>query len=250
MLIVALLATVFVSCDKDDDNSDNDVKASLLKTVKAVYGVDEYETWEFNYNAEGKVTSIDNYWLEDLDKSYNYDYSVPGKLSVTRTGENPTVYDVDSEGRIIKEDWGGGEYAAYEYNSDGYLVKVVEHWGDADHTKYEVEITNGNITKHTRYDDAGVVNRYKVFYYTPGDNVNNIDQANVIDSNWKNVTNLYGKNSKKLVDHLDYWYGPGDEANTKTTNIVYTFDDQNRVATLTRTGADWQELFEYTYYED
>lgn len=250
MLVATLMATVFVSCKKDDTDPEDEVKASLVKTIKAVYGVDEYETWEFTYNAEGKLTKVDNYWIEDFDKSYTYDYSVAGKLSVTRTGNEPTVYDLDDNGRITKEDWGGGEYVAYEYNADGYMVKVTEHWGGADHKKFDVEITNGNTVKHTRYDDDGVVNRIKVFVYTPGDNVNNIDQANAVDSRWKNVTQLYGKNSKKLVDHLDYWGGPGDEANTRTTSISYTFDATNRVESITRSGDGWQEDFEYTYYEE
>lgn len=250
MLIATLMAGLLGSCEKDDKPEKEEVKASLVKTIKAVYGPDEYETWAFTYDASGKLTKVDNYWIEDFDKSYIYDYSVAGKLSVTKTGDDPTVYDLDAEGRIIKEDWGGGEYAAYQYNSDGYLTKVIEHWDDADHVKFDVEITNGNITKHTRYDDSGVVNRYKVFVYTPGDNVNNIDQANVIDSRWKNVTQLYGKNSKKLVDHLDYWNGPGEEANTKTTSVNYTFDETNRVTSITRSGEGWQEVFEYTYVDE
>ncbi|MCF8379314.1 MAG: hypothetical protein K9H49_07040 [Bacteroidales bacterium] len=250
MLVATLMAAVIVSCKKDDTDPKDEVKASLVKTIKAVYGVGEYETWEFTYATDGKLTKVDNYWITDFDKSYTYDYSVSGKLSVTRTGEEPVVYDLDSNGRITKEDWGGGEYVAYEYNADGYMVKVTEHWGDADHKKFDILITNGNTVKHTRYDDAGVVNRIKEFTYTPGDNVNNIDQANAIDSRWKNVTQLYGKNSKKLVDYLEYWNGPGDEANTKTTTISYTFDDKNRVATITRSGDGWQEDFEYTYYEE
>lgn len=249
MMVALLMAAVTVSCDKDDEETTPEVKASLVKTIKAVYGVDEYETWQFTYDSDRRLTKVDNYWIEDFDKAYTYDYSVAGKLSVTRTGNDPTVYDLDSEGRITKEDWGGGEYAAYEYNAEGYMIKITEYWGGASHDKFDIEITNGNTTKHTRYDDEGVVNRYKVFTYTPGDNVNNLDQANAIDSRWKNVTGLYGKNSKKLVDHLDYWNGPGEEANTKTTTIAYTFDAQNRVATITRSGDGWQEVFEYTYYD-
>lgn len=250
LMTAALVAAFVTSCNKDDDDDDITVAASKIKEIKAVYGVDEYETWKFTYDANGKVTKVENYWLTDFDKAYDYDYTVAGKLSITRTGQSPVVYDLDAQGRIVKEDWGGGEYAAYEYNTDGYLVKVIEHWGGEDHTKFMVEVTNGNITKHTRYNDDGVVNRIKTFTYTPGDNVNNIDQANVVDSNWKTVGGFYGKNSKKLVDHLDYWNGPGDEANTKTTNITYEFDSKNRPSKITRVGDGWQEVFEYSYYEE
>lgn len=249
MMVALLMATFTISCDKDDDGDKKEAEASLLKTVKAVWGVDEWETWEFTYDADKRLTKVENFWLTDFDKAYDYDYSVPGKLSITRTGQTPVVYDLDAQGRITKEDWGGGEYASYEYNADGYLVKVKEFWGGVDHLKWDVEITNGNVTKHTRYSDEGLVNRIKTFSYTPGDNVNNIDQVLVVDSNWRTVSGLYGKPSKKLVDYLDYWNGPGDEANTKRTNIDYEFDDKNRVSKITRVGVGWQEVFEYTYYD-
>jgi hypothetical protein len=35
-----------------------------------------------------------------------------------------------------------------------------------------------------------------------------------------------------------------------TTLITYTFDDQNRPATITRTGDGFTEVYTYTYYED
>jgi hypothetical protein len=220
---------------------------SLIKVIGVVYGED-VESYQFTYNATTKqVTKIENYWNADLDKTYIYDYSVAGKLTITK-GTSATTYDINAQGMITKEDWGGGEYVAYEYNSDGFLVKIIEHWGSADHLKMQAVITNGNIMKHTTYEDDGVtVKKIKEFTYTIGDNINNIHQANMVDSNTLPVGNLFGKPSKKLVDFLEYWNPQNSNPKARTT-ITYEFDSKNRPSKITRTGDGWSEVYTYSYY--
>ncbi|PKP52182.1 MAG: hypothetical protein CVT92_10210 [Bacteroidetes bacterium HGW-Bacteroidetes-1] len=250
MAVALFMATLTTSCKKDDDDKDDDkpIEASLVAKIKSTWAVDEWETHDFTYDANKRLTKVENFWLTDFDKAFTYDYSVAGKLSITRTDQDPVLYDLDAQGRITKEYWSSDEWASYEYNADGYCIKVIEHWDGVDHLKWEYEITNGNITKHTRYADDGAVNRIKTFTYTSGDNVNNINEA-INQSGWKTVSGLYGKTSKKLVEYLDYWNGPGDEANTKRTNVSYEFDAKNRVSKVTRAGAGWEEIFEYTYVD-
>jgi hypothetical protein len=249
MMVAFIVATGFTSCDGDDDDNDPIVvTASPIKTIGVVY-TDGVELYEFFYHATTKkVTEIKDYWNDELDKTITYDYSVVGKLTIT-AGDNATVYEINDQGMVTKEDWGDGEYAAYEYNTDGYLIKIIEHWGDADHLKMEAVITNGNIMKHTTYDDDGTTKKkIKEFTYTTGDNVNDIQQASMIDSNTKPVGNLFGKPSKKLVDFLEYW-DPRNTDPKKKTTIAYEFDTNNRPSKITRAGADWQEVYTYTYYE-
>jgi len=221
---------------------------SLIKTIGVVY-TDGIELYEFTYNTTTKqVTKIDDYWNDVLDKTITYDYSVAGKLTITK-GSSATTYDLNAQGMISKEDWGGGEYAAYEYDADGYLIKVIEHWGGADHLKMQAVITDGNVTKHTTYDDDGVtVKKIKEFTYTIGDNINNIQQTNMVDSNTLPVGNLFGKSSKKLVDYLEYW-DPRNTDPKKRTTITYEFDTKSRPSKITRTGADFVEVYTYSYYE-
>ena len=247
MILAAILSAGFTSCSKDDDDDKPVVvEASKIKTLSVNYG-DGTEGYEFVYN-DKKVSKIYNTWEGEAMDTIMYDYSVPGKLTITKEG-NPTVYEVNAQGMVTKEMWSETEWAAYTYNADGYLTGIVEHWDGADHKKYDVEITANNVMKHTRYNDEGVANRIKTFTYTSGDNKSELHQANAVDSNWKTIGNLFGKPSTKLVDFLKYWE-PGDETNTRTTTITYTFDAKNRVATMTRAGADWQEVYSYTYYEE
>lgn len=249
LAVVTLVALSFSSCKKDNGGNDPVVVvASPIKSIGVVYA-DGVEKYEFTYNATTKhITKIDDFWNDVLDKTITYDFSVAGKLTIT-SGTTVTVYDVNTQGMVTKEDWGNGEYASYEYDANGYLIKIKEFWGGVSHLKMEALITNGNIMKHTSFDDDGVtVKRIKEFTYTTGDNVNDIHQANMIDHNTKPVGNLFGKPSKKLVDFLEYWDPRKTDAKKKTT-ITYTFDLKNRPSSISRAGLDWVELYTYTYYE-
>lgn len=250
LLFVALATVTFTSCNKDDGTDDPIVVvASPIKTMGVVY-TDGVELYDFTYDATTKkITKIDDYWNDVLDKTITYDYSVSGKLTIT-SGDNATEYELTAAGYISKEVWSAEEWAAYEYNTDGYLVKVIEHWGGEDHLKMEAVITNGNAVKHTTYDDDGVtVKKIKEFTFTTGDNVNDIHQTSMIDSNTKPIGNLFGKPSKKLVDYLEYWDPRESPVVKGKTTISYEFDAKNRPSKITRAGADWQEVYTYTYVD-
>jgi hypothetical protein len=249
LAMTAILVVPFTSCNDDDDDGDDIVvAASPIKTIGVVYP-EGTELYDITYDASKRIDKIDDYWNDVLDKTITYDWSVPGKLTIT-SGDNATVYDLNEDNMVVKEDWGGGEYAAYEYDANGYLIRIIEHWGDADHLKMEAVITDGNVMKHTTYDDDGVtVKKIKEFTFTIGDNVNEIQQTCMVDHNTKPLNNLFGKASKKLVDHLDYWDPREDPIDVGTTTINYEFDAKNRPTTITRVGDGWQEVYTYTYID-
>lgn len=248
LMLAAIAAMSFTSCDKKDDDGDDPivVPPAKIKTISVNYG-DGVEGYEFIYDATDRVSKIYNSWEGVAVDTIMYDYSVAGKLTITKE-DWPTTYELNSAGLVVKEIWDETSYASYEYDANGYLTAVNEFWDGANHKKFEVEVTNGNVTKHTRYNDEGNPNRYKTFTYTTGDNTAKIQQTNAVDSNWKTVGGIFGKSSNKLVDYLEYW-DAGDEANKKTTTITYTFDSKNRISTMTRSGDGWQEQYSFTYYE-
>ena len=210
------------------------------------------QAYEFYYDANKRVTGFDRTWDGGADGVFTYDFTVAGKMKVNKDGAEYAVYDINAQGYITKEDWGGGEYASYEYNADGYLTKYYEYWGGLNRLKYDITITNGNITKITTYNDDGVtVKRIKEFTYTIGDNVNSIHQANAVDSDWKTNGNFYGKASAKLVDFFEYWNMPAADPLVKSkSTLSYTFDAKNRPSVITKTLTDMStEVWTYTYYE-
>jgi hypothetical protein len=257
---LAMGAFVLSACSDDDsEGKKTEVKQSKLKEVGVVYEGDGVETYEAEYDAQGRVTKITNIWTSEGEEpgepSYiTYTYS-GNELSVLRSG-NTTVYEIDEKNRIVKEFWNSEktEYAGYEYNSDGFLVKAIEYYGGKEYKKWTVDVENGNVIRHTRYSTSdGSINRIKEFkFITSGaGNVNGLEQTSIIDSNWKVIGGFYGKASARLVSSLDYWNGPGDEANAKTTTISYPkFDEKGRITEMVRSGSGWSERFTYSYYED
>jgi hypothetical protein len=244
------------SCSDDGGGSDEipEVQESKIKKISFDNG-DEIESWEFNYDTDGRVTTIANVYEGGTPEMTTYDYSKQGELVITR-GSSPTIYAIDSQGRITKEYWNEEktEWAAFEYDSAGFLVKLIEHYGNTDYLKFANTITNGNITNRVRYQDDGVtVREDRVFSYTIADNKNDIHQVFTVDSQWRNTGGFYGVQSKKLASNYVRKI-TSDPTSSFGVTFAYTFDDKNRVVTQikngTGSGGSFSESISYTYYEE
>ena len=254
-LCMTALLSITISCDKDDDNNPPVVEAALIKTINLDYTGDgsEVEGWEFIYNASDRVTSIINTYNGSVEDTILYDYTTPGRLIITKSG-NPTTYELDANGRVSKELWvaDGSEYEGYTYNADGILVKIIERYGGADHLKYDMTVVNKNVTNRIRYEEDLTVREDRAFSYTTGDNASEIQQIYAVDSEWKPVGGLFGEASAKLasgfVRHIT-----ADPLSAYGVTFDYTFDAENRPATVTKNGTSsggpYTEKLTYTYYE-
>jgi hypothetical protein len=253
LMMAAMMATAFIACNKDNDDNNNTPQASLIKTITFTADWNRGASgYEFFYDANKKVTNFTRTYDGGADGEFVYDYSVSGKLTLTKDGDAYGSYEINSQGYITKDFWSETEWSSYEYDANGYLIKGIEHYSDADHLKYEITITDGNVSRITTYDDDGVtVKKIKEFTYTIGDNVDNLQQANVIDSDWKPIGDFYGKASKKLVDYFEYW-DPRESPIVKSkSSLVYEFDTSDRPSKITKTLTDMTtEVWEYTYYEN
>jgi hypothetical protein len=207
--------------------------------------------YEFFYDANKRVTHFNRTFDGAADGAFVYNYTVANKLTLTKDASAYASYDLNAQGNITKDDWGGGEYASWEYDANGFITKGYEYWSSTNHLKREVVITNGNVTKITKFADDGTTQtQVKTFTYTTGANINNIQQTNVIDSDWKPVGDFYGKASAKLIDYFEYWDPRVNPIVIKKATFAYTFDAKNRPATVTKTAADLTlEVWTYTYYE-
>ena len=210
----------------------------------------DIEEWDFTYDLSGKVAQMVNLWAGSVDKTLTYDYSVPNKLTFTKDDNSVYAsYDLNASGYITKDDQGGGDYLGYEYNTAGFGITYNEFYSGTNVKKREVFITNGNISKIVKYNDAGDTTQIKVFTYLADDNVDGIFQANVSDSDWKPYGNLYGMPSAKLIDYFTYWNPTASPVVKKTATFVYTRDDSNRVTMIVKTTAadSATEEWDYTY---
>ncbi len=257
-IVLVTSAMVMSSCSDDSGGGGSTIPPALIKSI--TYDEDNgayVVTWNFTYDDQDRLTLVevdDDGYLYDI----TYDYSVANKLTELEDGLYETVFDVDSEGRIIKEPKGSAnDYNTFAYNAAGFLVEFTEVRGGVVTFKETSTVADDNITVHTRFDDGSTQSRTKVFTYLPSAtalNVSNLPQANLRNSERRTVSGLYGKGSKKLVDFLELNY-VGFPADYVKNSNAYTFDDDNRVLTVTRSGVDvngadtgLNEVFTYTYY--
>lgn len=255
---------VISACSDDEGGGKSEIPAALIKSLTSNYDAGDFiETYEFTYDNSDRLTRIDVTNNDGGDYYYEYDYSVAGKLTETEVyevgvEEYETVYDLDSEGRITKQYRDNpADYNAFTYDADGYLVEYREVRGGNVNFKETATIDDDNIIVHSRFGNGTVLSRTKTFTYLSNAtalNVSNLPQANLINNERKSVSGFYGKGSRKLADflELDYVGAPADYA--KNTNS-YTFNDDNQVLTITRSGRDvnnentgLNEVFTYTYY--
>lgn len=258
---VLVISTMLItSCSDDEGGGGSTIPPALIKSITYNENDGDYVvTWNFTYDDQDRLTLVevdDDGYLYDI----TYDYSVPGELTELEDGLWETVFELDDEGRIIKQLRDVPEdYNTYAYNADGFLVEYVEIRDNVVDFKETATIVDDNITVHTRFGDGTTQSRTKVFTYLPSStalNVSNLPQANLLNSERRTVSGLYGKGSKKLVDFLELNYVGAPDDYVKNSN-AYTFDDNNRVLTVTRSGVDvdgndtgLNEVFTYTYYED
>lgn len=254
-VLLIFSSTLISSCSKDSDETDPVVVVS--SKIKKIAFNDGYaiESWEFTYDSNDRVSSISNIYDGGTPEMINYNYAVAGKLTIDKAG-NLTNYVLDAQGRVSKELWdeAGTEYEGYEYDADGILKKVVEHYGGVDHLKYNLTITSKNVLNRIRYEDDGVTAREdRAFKYTVADNLSGLTQTYAIDSEWKNVGGTFGNQSRKLLDSY-VRHITSDPSSSYGATYVYTFDAKNRVATQTKngtgSGGPFSESWSYTYYED
>lgn len=253
-IVFVLITMLLSSCGDDGGGAAPVVPPAKIKMISFNDG-SAVESWEFTYDATDRVVSISNVYDGGTPESINYSYAVANQLTIDKAG-SITVYALDANGRVIKEFWNEDktEWSGYEYDGDGIMKKIVEHYDAIDHLKYEMTITSKNVTHRIRYEDDGTtVKEDREFTYTIGDNASGIHQIYAVDSEWKNVAGLFGKQSNKLVNAYVRHITADPTSNFGAT-YEYTFDAKNRVSTQTKNGTSsggpFSESWSYTYYED
>jgi uncharacterized protein (TIGR02145 family) len=207
----------------------------------------DIEEWDFTYDVSGKVAQMVNLWAGSVDKTLIYDYSVPDKLTLTKDDNSVYAsYDLDGSGYITKDDQGGGDYLGYEYDNAGFGVTFNEFFG-SNVKKREVFITDGNVSKIVKYNDAGDTTQIKEFTYLADANMDGLFQANISDSDWKPYGNLYGRPCAKLIQSFTYWTPTDNPIVKKTATFAYTRDAKNRVTKIVKTTGGDTEQWDYTY---
>lgn len=234
----ALLALLFAfgACTNDVPGFDEQGqgKASRVKTLTTAE--DGWsETYAFTYREDGRVTSILNTY-EGGGDNILYDWSVAGKLSITKDGK-VSVYEVNDKG-YVTSDPKGDYYNTYEYDEDGILIKLTEYWDGGSEVKYTVETKAKNVLKHKSKRSGK--DYQKVFTYAPGLNSCHIQQTNAVNSPWKEQSGMHGVASNRIIIGQNVGFVGAEGTNTK---LSYEFDDFNRP---TKIDYGYKQFY-YTY---
>lgn len=161
---------MLASCKKDKNVQPNPVNGNkkLVKYTQPAYNYEQL----MEYDAQGRITKED----ESNSDLYTFTYGANSfTLKAIRKSENNRVVidfsgTLDAKGRIVTVT-GLQQYAQnnpqnvifnYEYNADGYLVKLTKDFSTNPDYKYEFSYTNGDLTE-SKYFENGVY-KHSIFY--------------------------------------------------------------------------------------
>jgi hypothetical protein len=161
LFTLLILPLFFTACSKTDDNS-TPAPGCTLESLKEVFGGNTTAAFYFTYDNQGRVIRVD-YNTKNSTNYEIYTYSTDKiVVSGTALGNGTAVYELDGSGRVIK--YGN---ATFTYNSDGYLVKMVDVNGPHSTTANYI-YQNGNLVKLDQVGQYGLpqpVNNVVLYEY-------------------------------------------------------------------------------------
>lgn len=157
--ILALIAGLVSSCNKDDEN-ENENKPSIpqkriAKLVKFPGDLDEESSTIYEYDDKGRcISSTYTYDGKVGKENYTYEGNTMTKTMYTYYGDTSiTIYSYNSKGYLesIKRE---GEHdsftCTYKYDNEGYLISETEA-NDFNTSTTTFEWKNGDIIKIKEY---------------------------------------------------------------------------------------------------
>jgi YD repeat-containing protein len=148
ILLLAFTASVMLgACKKDKGNDEPETLPTCATITEGEIGSGgSLNTIILKFDEKGRVKEETNSW-----GSYSYEYH-SNKIIATETETDApsekriTTYTLDNQGRVTQSVYNGETPTIYEYNNDGYLIKVT--WTDNGNTSTETYIwESGNIVK-------------------------------------------------------------------------------------------------------
>ena len=251
VVIVLSALVMLASCKKDKNVQPNPVNGNkkLVKVTQPSYNFEEL----IEYDAMGRVTKAD----EVYDDLHTFTYGVNSfTMKAIRKPENNRVVadlsgTLDAKGRMVTVT-GLQQYNQnspqnvtfnYEYNADGYLVKLTKDFSTNADLKYEFSYTNGDLTE-SKYFENGVY-KHSIFYEYYLDKPEKTELTQFYSLS-PQVTMLEGKPNAHLTKtaHLVY----ANNTQGWTYAYSYEFDAEGYpVKTLINYGnTSWETFFYYS----
>ena len=255
-VLMAAAALVAVSCDKNNDNKENDenegdgpVARKVLLALPTAIDEDNnlVKGRSFRYNEDGSLAGVDEVWTDEETGElmyYNLNVSRTGNKLTLTTDEGDVEYEweVNEQGYVVKN----GDYS-YEYDNEGHLTKVIEDWGEGPQVVSICTWENGNMTSWTKEkENEGGSARIKRQTYKDTPNIGGIFTVFTEKSSlkkWMFEAGFFGKATKNLVA-TDKW-----DDNTDGASFEYRYDEDGYVITETKYWAGEAEGNTYYFWK-
>ena len=244
LFYLLLLVLFFAACSKSDDNPTQTTSGCTLESLKEVFGGNVTGAFYFTYDNQGRVARVD-YDTRNSTKFETYTYSSDRiVVSGTALGNGTAVYELDGSGKVIK--YGN---ATFSYNSDGYLVKMVDVNGPNSTTANYI-YQNGNLVKLDQVGQYGLpqpVNNSVIYEYDLSQSSSSApgDPITFTATHRPGLGKYFGKGSANLVKkEIIRMQNQPEETRVHT----YTRDARGNITLVSTAtaGGTGQKQFTYT----
>lgn len=235
--LIALITLLFSlnSCSKSEKSPLNTSSGCAVESFSEIYNGVTTRAFFYSYDSQGRITRID-FDSKPSVKYETYTYS-SDKIVVSGTalGNGTAVYELDANGRVIRNG-----PVTYTYNNEGYLVKSTDVSGPIP-TNITYTHQNGNLIRIDQQTASPNPQQQMVsvlFEYDAAQSASTIpygDPINFSTSSRPTLGAYFGKGSKNLLKKESaITNSTADETRTHT----YIRDDKGNITTIRTTVSD------------
>lgn len=231
-MLILILSLLTSGCTKVVNLEQSGQGRCVLTEASYVLAGAEVSRYFYRYESNGRLKSmLMKYGNTDLNIYYAYSELKIVQTEVDAHGESVVIYDLDPQGRIIKES-NGILRREYVYSADGYLIETRDIIGTSAVKSIKYHYTHGNLTR-IEYPDRSVELSYNSSLIP-----SNFDHE-VAYPNDRRLTAFLGKRSKNLISKaVTMYYDLAGEDATYTESFDYTLDVKGNILQLRVSGRE------------
>lgn len=255
-LLISFAALALLAACSDDDNDENNGQQPSLLT-KQITKIERTETeedgqvyedsWEYDYNSDGKIIAVTSYGNTDFTVTYN------GNKVTEKDGDDTSEYTLEN-GRVstctyTAEHEDESYTSEYRYN-DGYLSKITET-GEGYVSTSTFSFKNGCLEKSeltwVEDEDEPYTEAYEFTYTTKRPNNLNVDIfgwiTDIDGCERIMILGIAGNRSAYLPDVMKYT----EDGDTDIYNFKYDVDADGYITKITQTCGSEKTEYVITY---
>lgn len=193
------LTLFFIACSKANDKPETNVSGCIVASFSEIYNGSVSRAYYYTYDNQGRVSRVDF----DTKPSATYEtYTYETNkiiVSGTALGNGTSVYDLDADGRVVRNG-----SSTFTYNSQGYLARASDVNGPHS-TSITFFYQDENLVRVEQVGNYGgppPVTTTLLYEYDQSELAGEVPPANPISNFGSSRTILapyFGKGSKNLL---------------------------------------------------